>query len=97
MRISCPAASTNPRPGTCRGATLIKRHKPSFIYSVSNRQALALLESVTPWLKFYKRERARLILRDYVRLTPRNGKYSPEQKAERQRFESDVLALKANP
>ena len=77
-------------------AVVSEHHSPSFTYSISNRQALHLLESVVPWLKSYKQERARLILRDYVRLTPRNGKYSPELKAERQRFESAVLALKAN-
>ena len=172
MGISCPAASTNSRPGTGRGATRVsrfmtgkgkaklisdsdaayiaglidgegtvtltrrhrnenrqvcvaissterpmlehvlevvgvgkitnkapssERHAPSFTYNISNRQALHLLEFVIPWLKSYKRERARLILRDYVRLTPRNGKYSAELKAERRRFESEVLALKANP
>ena len=78
-------------------ATSSERHAPSYTYNISNRQALHLLEFVIPWLKSYKRERARLILRDYVRLTPRNGKYSAELKSERQRFESDVLALKANP
>ncbi len=77
-------------------ATVSKKHAPSFTYSISNRQALHLLEIVSPWLRSYKRERTRLILRDYVRLTPRNGKYSPSLKAERQRFESTVLAVKAN-
>lgn len=69
-----------------------ERHSPSFTYSVSNRQALHLLESVVPWLKSYKQQRAHLILSDYLRLTPRNGKYSPKLMAERRRFESAVLA-----
>lgn len=76
--------------------TASKRHSPSFTYTIANRQALALLEQTAPWLKSYKRERALLILRDYVRLTPRNGKYSDTIKIERKEFEDSVLAIRAN-
>ena len=51
-------------------------HTPSVTYAVSNRQALAVLEQVRPYLKTYKAKRAQLILRSYIRLTPRNGKYT---------------------
>jgi hypothetical protein len=51
-------------------------HTPSFAYRVSSRQALVLLEQVAPFLRTYKRARAELALADYLRLTPRNGKYS---------------------
>jgi len=72
------------------------RHAPSYTYTIANRQALQLLHQIEPWLKSYKRLRASLILKDYVRLTPRNGKYSPAMKAERRAFELEVLSIKAN-
>lgn len=76
--------------------TSSRRHSPSFTYAVSNRQALDLLKQVSPILKSYKKRRADLILQDYIRLTPRNGKYSANLKTERQLFEKRVLAIKAN-
>ena len=51
------------------------KHTPSYTFAVYNRQALTLLQQVLLWLKSYKQQRAELILRDYVHLTPRNGKY----------------------
>lgn len=58
-------------------------HTPSVTYVISNRQALAVLEQVKPYLKTYKAKRAELILRSYIRLTPRNGKYTQAQLKER--------------
>jgi hypothetical protein len=52
-------------------------HTPSVTYTISNRQALALLEQIHVFLHTYKARRAQLVLRDYIRLTPRNGKYTP--------------------
>jgi hypothetical protein len=72
------------------------RHTPSFCYSVSNRQALALLEQVTPCLRSYKQLRAQLILANYQRLTPRNGKYTAAARLSRATFENQVLALSAS-
>lgn len=77
-------------------STVNRKHSPSYTYSIANRQALALLSQALPWLRSYKRARAELILRDYVRLTPRNGKYSPDKKRDRIRFENSVLSIKAN-
>lgn len=71
-------------------------HTPSFTYAIYNRQALDLLEQITPFLRTYKRKRAALILSDYVRLTPRNGKYTEAMLIMRQQFESEVLALKGS-
>lgn len=68
-------------------------HTPSFTYALYNRQALNLLEQIHPYLKTYKAERAALILRDYLALTPRNGKYTPQQAIARQRFEQQVMAI----
>ena len=71
-------------------------HTPSFCFSICNRQALALLHQVAPYLRGYKRARASLLINDYVRLTPRNGKYSAQLLEERRRFEEHFLRLRAN-
>ena len=71
-------------------------HSPSYTFAVYNRQALELLRDVLPWLKSYKRERAALILQDYVRLTPRNGKYTQTLSKQGQDFVRQVLMIKAN-
>jgi LAGLIDADG-like domain len=68
-------------------------HAPSFVYSIWNRQALDLLRQIEPHLQSYRRLRAKCILEHYVRLTPRNGKYTPGLRAERQEFERTVLAM----
>lgn len=69
-------------------------HTPSFTYAISNRQALALLNQTFPYLKTYKAKRSDIILRDYIRLTPRNGHYSPEIKQARTEFENKVMKIK---
>lgn len=69
-------------------------HTPSFVYAVYNRQALDLLEQLFPYLRGYKARRSALILRDYIKLTPRNGKYTAEQRHAREHFENCVLDIK---
>lgn len=76
-----------------RKRTASSNHSPSFTYSIGNRQALAILEQVTRYLQSYKRDRARLAVTQYVALTPRNGKYSPELVDARREFEERFLAL----
>ena len=71
-------------------------HSPSFAYAVYNRQALALLAQIQPYLKSYKRKRADLILQEYVAMTPRNGKYSDELVTLKASFEKAVMSFKAN-
>jgi hypothetical protein len=68
-------------------------HSPSYVYAVWNRQALALLAQVEPYMRSYKAERARLVLRDYVRLTPRNGRYSEVMRIERTRFRRHLAGI----
>ena len=70
-------------------------HSASYTYAISNRQALALLNQVVPYLKTYKAKRSDIILRDYIRLTPRNGYYSPEIKKARTEFEHEVMTIKS--
>jgi hypothetical protein len=71
-------------------------HSHSFAYAVYNRHALALLECITPHLKSYKRDRSEMILRDYLAVTPRNGKYTDKLLAKKKLFEESVLSIKAN-
>ena len=71
------------------------RHARSFTYQVSSRQAHDLLRHLAPYLKTYKSKRAKLVLDDYLRLTPRNGRYTPEIAASRLEFEARLLAIKS--
>lgn len=61
-------------------------HTPSYTYQITNRQALDFLGQISPFLQSLKAERARLVPSDYVRLTPRNGRYSGEQLTQRDLF-----------
>ena len=70
-------------------------HTPSFTYAVGNRQALIILQQITPYLRSYKAERAALVLKHYLRLTPRNGRYSLQQKVEREKFIQSFMSTKA--
>jgi hypothetical protein len=69
-------------------------HTHSFAYAVYNRQALALLEQTLPFLKSYKHERAALILKDYLGVTPRNGKYNAETLAKKKYLKEQYFLLK---
>ena len=71
-------------------------HTPSYTFAIYNRQALSLLEQIHSYLQTYKKKRAELILREYIRLTPRNGKYTAEQRLLREAFERTVLSIKAS-
>ena len=53
-----------------------KEHSQAFTYRLVNRQALSLLEQIHNHLRTYKRERAKLVLKEYLKVTPRNGKYT---------------------
>jgi hypothetical protein len=74
--------------------TYQSHHTASYTYTISNRQALDLLNQTFPYLKTYKAKRSEIILRDYIRLTPRNGHYSPEIKQARTDFEHTVMNIK---
>jgi len=74
--------------------TYSHRHTPSFTYAITSRQALAVLEQILPYLLSYKRDRAALALRQYVKLTPRNGRYTKKLTEERGQFEVALLNLR---
>jgi hypothetical protein len=75
--------------------TYSERHAPSFAYQISSRQALDLLRQLAPCLKTYRAQRANLALSEYLRLTPRNGRYRPAVAASRREFERRLLAKKS--
>jgi len=77
-----------------RKRTYKDKHTPSATYCISNRQALSLLEQIQPFLKTYKKKRSALVLNNYIRLTPRNGKYSQKLLDERNKFVDDFLNTK---
>ena len=74
----------------------LKHHSPSKTYQITNRQALDLLRQTAPHLKSYKANRAALILNDYLRLTPRNGRYTEQQRDDRKVFIQRFFDLRAN-
>ena len=74
--------------------TYSRRHTPSYAYKVTNRQALALLEQVAPYMHSYKRKRATLALKYYLSVTHRNGRYTPTQLKTKLSFEKRFLAIK---
>ncbi len=70
-----------------------EHHSPSFTYSITSRQALTLLAHVCPFLRTYKFKRACLLLEEYHRVTPRNGRYTMEQRAARAQLEERFFAI----
>lgn len=67
---------------------------PNYTYAIYNRQALSLLKQLSPYLRTYKSKRASLILKNYVSLTRRNGKYTEEQLNQRRSFVETVLSIR---
>lgn len=74
--------------------TYSSRHSPSFNYQVTSRHALELLRQIVIFMKTYKTARAQLALKNYLKLTPRNGKYNAETRAARLEFETSLLAIR---
>ena len=68
-------------------------HSPSFAYTLFSRQALSLLGRISSYLRTYKCERARLLLDEYLLVTPRNGRYTSHQRQARQEFEDRFFAI----
>lgn len=73
--------------------TYQSNHTPSVTYAISNRQALDVLVQVSTYLKTYKAKRAQLVLRRYIQLTPRNGKYTKTILKKRDIFIEKFLSL----
>lgn len=73
--------------------TAREHHSPSYAYVISSRQALDLLARIGVYLQTYKRQRCRLLLDEYVNVTPRNGRYTATQRAAKELFEARFFAL----
>lgn len=73
--------------------TARSHHSPSFAYVISSRRALAFLARISGYLRTYKLQRCRLLLDQYLAVTPRNGRYTPAQRAAKERFEARFFAL----
>ncbi|MDJ0777267.1 MAG: LAGLIDADG family homing endonuclease [Gammaproteobacteria bacterium] len=75
--------------------TYRSHHAPGYTYSISNRQGLSLLKQIHPCLRTYEAKRTALIIRDYIRLTPGNGRYTAEISQARKVFEREVMSIKS--
>lgn len=73
--------------------TSLPHHSPGYTYCVANRQALAVLTQVQQYLRSYKSLRSRLVLENYLKLTPRNGKYPAVLLEARHAFERLFSAI----
>jgi LAGLIDADG-like domain len=70
-----------------------EHHSPSFAYCITSRQALQLLRRAAPFLRTYKSARASLLLQEYHLVTPRNGRYTAEQRAAREALDARFFAI----
>ena len=71
-----------------------KNQNVSYTLSISYDAAINLLEDVYPFMiHSKKRERTRLIIENYKKLTPRNGKYSESQKEQKIKLINSVMSI----
>lgn len=69
-------------------------HKNSFTYIVKYDEAIMLLQAIEPYLVIeQKKQRANLILKEYKKLTPRNGRYSEELLRQKEEFHSRFIEI----
>lgn len=70
-------------------------HQNSYSYTVKYNDALSLIEEIEPYLVIpEKKKRAQMIVKDYKKLTLRNGRYNKEQIKEKQLFYEKFLNIK---
>lgn len=69
-------------------------HNISYQLKLSGNDAFQLLSEVLPFMIHGKKKhRAKLIVENYKRLTPRNGFYTEELKAEKIKLINDVMSI----
>ncbi len=71
----------------------LAHHSPSFAYTLSSRQTLALLVQIADLLRTYKAGRANLLIEEYLLVTPRNGHYDSTRRAAMESFERRFFAI----
>ena len=68
-------------------------HKDSYTYIARYNDAISLLKEIEPYLVIeQKKHRAQLILTEYKKLTPRNGRYSEELLKKKEEFHIKFMA-----
>lgn len=73
----------------------IEHHKNSFTYIVHHDNAIEFLELIYPYLVIKsKKKKAGLIIKDYKRLTPRNGRYNEDLLKLKQEFYDKFINTK---
>ncbi|WP_066065649.1 LAGLIDADG family homing endonuclease [Neobacillus soli] len=72
-----------------------QRHKDSYTLNIKNKETvLFILKYVTPYLRVdKKRNRALLILENYEKVTPRNGKYNSVLLEKKIAFENSFFQI----
>ncbi len=72
-----------------------EKHKLSYSFIIKQNNAIKLLEDIYPYLIIEsKRKRAEMIITQYKALTPRNGRYTDEQLAKKERFYEEFINAK---
>lgn len=72
-----------------------EKHKLSYSFVIKQNNAIKLLEDIYPYLIIEsKRKRAEMIITQYKALTPRNGRYTDEQLAKKERFYEEFINVK---
>ena len=70
-------------------------HKDCYSYVLRRNDAIYLIKEIYPYLIIEtKRKRAKLILKNYKALTPRNGRYSQEMLVAKENFYNEFMSIK---
>lgn len=72
------------------------RHSLGYTYVLSSRHALDVVRAIHPYLRTHKRLRAKLVIEKYIKLTPRNGKYTTAMLKKRESFIERFFAILPN-
>lgn len=69
-------------------------HSSSWVWALEGDSALELLKEIVPYMRVpVKIDRVKLLLLEYKKVTPRNGKYTQEQRCAKQEFERKFFEL----
>ena len=70
------------------------QHKNSYALNITYNNAIRVLREIETYLVIdRKRKRAKHILENYLSVTPRNGRYSPEMLSKKERFYQEFMSL----
>lgn len=72
-----------------------EKHTNSFAYTIKYNDVINLLVEIEPYLVIEsKKKRARLIIKKYKEVTPRNGRYSKEMLEAKEKFYEEFISIK---